>query len=138
MRDFNSWLSGFRASIADYSYYVDFDKVYANVDAIKVELNILNTLIGSKNIKEEFIGLLKRFPETLKVIPILLAKRESEIYCQDENGGYLYQFDFGKYLKCTPLSRQFFFNFKLDFGGVIEAQSTPSLPSLGYPLSVDI
>ncbi len=41
-------------------------------------------------------------------------------------------------VKCTPLSRQIFFNFKLDFGGVIEAQSTPSLPSLGYPLSVDI
>lgn len=105
MRDFNSWLSGFRASIADYSYYVDFDKVYANVDAIKVELNILNSLIGSKNIKEEFIGLLKRFPETLKVIPILLAKRESEIYCQDENGGYLYQFNLGKY---PPNSHEFY------------------------------
>jgi len=41
-------------------------------------------------------------------------------------------------IKCTPLSRQIFLNFKLDFRGVIEAQSTPSHPSLGYPLSVDI
>ncbi len=105
MRDFNAWLSGFRDSIADYSYYVDFEKIYGNVDAIKVELNILNSLIGSKNIKQDFINLLKRYPETLNVIPILLAKREQEIYCQDENGGYLYRFNFRKY---PPNSQQFY------------------------------
>ena len=97
-RDFNEWLKTFRSSIATYSYYVDFEKVYDNIDAIKVELNILNSLIGSKNIEVDFVNLLKRYPETLKVIPILIAKRESEIYCQDENGSYLYQFDFGKNL----------------------------------------
>lgn len=26
MRDFDAWLAGFRPSIADYKYYVDFDK----------------------------------------------------------------------------------------------------------------
>lgn len=51
MRNFNEWLSGFRDSIADYRYYIDFKKVHRNVDNIKVELNILNSLIGSKNIK---------------------------------------------------------------------------------------
>lgn len=51
-RDFNNWLSGFRNSIADYSYYIDFEKVHRNVDGIKVELNILNSLIGSKDIKK--------------------------------------------------------------------------------------
>lgn len=85
-RDFDIWLSKFRASIATYDYYIDFEKVYRNVDEIKIELNILNSLIGSKNIKEDFIKVLKKYPETLKVIPILLAKRENEIYCQDENG----------------------------------------------------
>ena len=45
MRDFNAWLSTFRASIADYGYYVDFPKIYKNVEKIKVELNILNSLI---------------------------------------------------------------------------------------------
>lgn len=43
------------------------------------------------------MNLLKRYPEVLKAIPILLTKRESEIYCQDENGGVLYEFDYGKY-----------------------------------------
>lgn len=97
VRNFNNWLAGFRDSIADYGYYIDFEKVYRNVDGIKVELNILNSLIGSKNIKKDFEALIKKYPEVLKCIPLLLAVRVNEIYCQDENGGHLYQFNFGKY-----------------------------------------
>ena len=96
-RDFNTWLSGFRDSIADYGYYIDFEKVHRNVGNIKVELNILNSLIGSKNIEGDFESLIKKYPEVLKCIPLLLAVRANEIYCQDENGGYLYEFDFGEY-----------------------------------------
>ena len=107
-RDFKEWFSNFRQSINGYDFYVDFQKVYGKIDNIKVELNILNSLIGSKNIKNDFINLLKRYPETLKVIPILLAKRESEIYCQDENGGMTFQFDFGQYI---PNSHKFFENY---------------------------
>lgn len=90
MRDFNAWIANFRQSIADYKYYVDFDKVYRNVNSIKIPLNILNSLIGSKNIEEEFKNILKQYTETLKCIPILLAKREFEIMAMDEDG----QFDF--------------------------------------------
>ena len=100
-RNFNSWLSCFRDSIADYHYYIDFEKVYRNVDGIKIELNILNSLIGSKNIKEDFKALIKKYPETLKCIPLLIAVRTNEIYCQDENGSYLYKFDVDK---CLPSS----------------------------------
>lgn len=96
-RSFESWLSGFRSSIADYRYYVDFEKVYRNVDNLKIELHLLNSLIGSKNIENDFIALVKKYPETLKCIPLLLAVRTNEIYCQDEHGGYLYSFDFGKH-----------------------------------------
>ena len=92
-RDFNAWLSGFRDSIADYGYYIDFEKVHRNVESVKIELNILNSLIGSKNIEEDFDNLLKKYPEVLKCIPLLLAVRANEIYCQDKNGGYLYQFN---------------------------------------------
>ena len=111
VRNFNEWLSGFRDSIADYRYYIDFEKVHRNVDNIKVELNILNSLIGSKNIKEDFKTLIKKYPEVLKCIPLLLALRADEIYCQDENGGYLYQFDFGKYPpnSCTHYERYAYF-----------------------------
>lgn len=108
-RDFTKWLSSFRDSIATYSYYVDFEKIYDNVENIKIELNILNSLIGSKNIKSDFEKILEKYPETLKCIPILLAVRNSEIAVSDEKGTF--NFDFAsqtqKISKLSPLSRHF-------------------------------
>ena len=92
-RNFNEWLGEFRESIADYSYYIDFPKIHKNVDAIKVELNILNALVGSQNIEQEFDYLIAKYPETLKCIPILLAVRSDEIYAMDEDGEYNYNFN---------------------------------------------
>lgn len=92
-RDFNKWMEGFRDSIADYGYYICFEKVYDNIEKVKIELNILNSLVGSKNVKTDFISLIKKYPEVIKCIPLLLAVRMDEIYCQDDNGGYLYRFD---------------------------------------------
>ena len=91
-RNFAEWLSTFRNSIADYGYYIDFDKVHCNVNEIKVELNILNSLIGSHTIEKDFEKLLTRYPETLKCIPILLAVRANEIAAMDEDGSYVYSF----------------------------------------------
>lgn len=91
-RDFDEWLSKFRASISSYGYYIDFDKVVRNVDEIKVELNILNSLIGSKSIENDFERIIEKYPETLKCVPLLLAVRGNEIYAQDEDGAFLYNF----------------------------------------------
>lgn len=91
-RNFNEWLETFRPSIATYSYYVDFEKVYGNIESIKIELNILNSLIGSKNIESDFEKLMKSYPEILKCIPILLAVRGREIYAIDGDGEYLFNF----------------------------------------------
>lgn len=79
-RNFKEWLSKFKSSISNYEYYVDFNKIYANVDKIKVELNILNSLIGSKNIEEDFKNIIFKYPETLECIPVLLAVRSNEIF----------------------------------------------------------
>lgn len=91
-RNFAEWLKTFRASIATYSYYVDFNKVYRNVDSIKIELNILNSLIGSKNIKQDFEHILAKYPEVVKCIPVLLAVRSTEIPVSDKNGMFVYEF----------------------------------------------
>ncbi|SDM47891.1 type II restriction endonuclease [Lachnospira pectinoschiza] len=91
-RDFDEWIDKFRASISGYDYYIDFNKVVDNVEMIKVELNILNTLIGSNNIESDFETIIARYPETLKCIPLLLAVRKNEIYAQDEDGSFLYNF----------------------------------------------
>ena len=41
-RNFNNWLASFRDSIADYGYYIDFEKVYRNVGQYH-KLNIYKT-----------------------------------------------------------------------------------------------
>jgi type II restriction enzyme len=92
-RDFNTWLKSFKSSISNYTYYTDFPKVVNNVSKLKVELNILNSLIGSKNIIQDFLNIVNRYPETLRCIPILLAVRQLEIETTDTDGIFLYNFD---------------------------------------------
>lgn len=97
MRDFNNWFAQFKDSISDYGYYVDFNKVFRKVESIKVELNILNSLIGSTDIENDFDKLLSKYPEILKCIPILLAVRESEIHAMDSDGEFIYDFNKANY-----------------------------------------
>lgn len=92
-RDFTEWLSTFRQSINGYGYYTDFKKVYENAERLKIEINILNSLIGAQDIENAFENIVEKYPECIKAIPILLAVRENEIYCQDENGAVNYRFD---------------------------------------------
>ncbi len=92
MRDFKQWLSTMKDSVATWTYYTDFNKVYENVSKIKVELNILNSLIGSKTIEDDFKKLVQEYPKVIRVIPILLAKRENEIKVQDAEGNYVFNF----------------------------------------------
>ena len=59
-------------------FYVDWKKVKANLDEIKIELSLWNSLINSKNIETEFKNLITQYPEVIKTIPILHAIRERE------------------------------------------------------------
>ena len=92
-RDFNEWFGHFKTSISNYGYYVDFDKIYKSAEKYKVELNILNSLIGSKNIEKEFENIILKYPETLEVIPLLLAVRSNEIFIKDSTNEYLFKFN---------------------------------------------
>lgn len=91
-RNFDEWINNFKSSISNYSYYADFKKIYKNVDNVKVELNILNSLIGSKTIEEDFKNIMLKYPETLECIPLLLAVRSTEIFVKDEINEYLFDF----------------------------------------------
>lgn len=68
-------------------------KIYRDADKYKVELNILNSLIGSKQIEEDFKNIILRYPETLNAIPLLLAVRSNEIYIKDKTNEYLFKFN---------------------------------------------
>ena len=94
-RDFAQWLLTFTDSIANYKYYIDFETIYKNAEIYKIELNMLNSLIGSNDIENEFKDLVKKYPEVLKCIPTLLAVRHSEIIVLDEDGNK-FEYDFKK------------------------------------------
>ena len=92
-RDFNRWFNNFKTSISNYGYYVDFEKIYKSAEKYKVELNILNSLIGSKTIEKDFENIILKYPETLEVIPLLLAVRSNEIFVKDSTNEYLFKFN---------------------------------------------
>lgn len=91
-RNFKEWFNTFTDSIATYEYYTDFNTVYKNIDKIKVELNIMNSLVGSKNIEKDFDNLFKRYPEIRKCLPLLIAVREKEIKVVDDGEKLRYNF----------------------------------------------
>lgn len=136
-RNFNTWLVGFRDSIADYGYYIDFEKVHKNVDNIKVELNILNSLVGSKNIETDFENLMRKYPEVLKCIPLLLAVRGNEIRCQDEKGSQIFRFDYERnpidLRKLPPNSYAYYRNYKSHLQGY-HKEKPPEMDGLNYTL----
>jgi len=99
-KDFQKLISTLQDSIFTWDYFSDFGKVEKNVDKIKKELNLLNSLIGSQNIEKDFIELVREYPKTRKVLPILIAIRESKLKEMDiisdvkkfipENKSYLF------------------------------------------------
>lgn len=91
-RNFKEWFNTFTDSIATYEYYTDFNTVYKNISKIKVELNIMNSLVGSKNIENDFDNLFKRYPEIRKCLPLLIAVREKEIKVIDDGEKLKYNF----------------------------------------------
>ena len=94
-RNFAEWLLTFTDSIANYRYYIDFETIYKNAEKYKVELNMMNSLIGSKNIEKDFENLANKYPEVIKCIPTLLAVRQSEIIVLDDEGNK-FEYNFKK------------------------------------------
>lgn len=91
-------LQSFRNSLLDtnkrFSYFVDWPKIRKNVDKLNVEINILNSLIGSKDIKAKLSSLLLKYPEVLPVFPIIIAVREQEIKLIDDSDNLSKSFHF--------------------------------------------
>ena len=56
-------------------------------------MNLLSSLIGSKNIESDFEEIIRRYPEVLKCIPLLLAIRQAEICVVDSDGERCYNFN---------------------------------------------
>jgi type II restriction enzyme len=64
-------------SITYWDYFVNWEKVLGNTRDLEIDLNTLNYLIGKVNIEQELKLLLHQQPSVARLIPVLLACRES-------------------------------------------------------------
>lgn len=78
-KKYQHFMSSLSPSNKDYNYFVNWNKVKKNKEEIELKLNTLNYLIGKEDIYEKAIGLFKKQPDLLEVVPILLACRDKEI-----------------------------------------------------------
>lgn len=59
-------------------FFVNWDKVRENAEALRIELSLMNSLIGSGNLEHDFKELISKYPETVQAIPMLIAVRDRE------------------------------------------------------------
>ncbi|MDY0051053.1 MAG: type II restriction endonuclease [Aliarcobacter sp.] len=76
---FDNLKSTLQDSIFTWDYFTDFEKVKSNVKKVEKELNILNYLIGKKDIEKEFIQLISEYPNIRKALPLLIAVRDDKL-----------------------------------------------------------
>lgn len=94
---FDKIRDSFKNKITQWNYFVNWKKVLTNIEAIEKELNLLNVLIGKKDLETEFIDLVLKFPTVIKAIPILLAVRDKSLEVLIDTKNFLYRkFDFSK------------------------------------------
>lgn len=94
---FEEITSSFKNKITQWSYFVNWTKVLQNIEPIEKELNLLNYLIGKKNLRKETVDLLLKYPETIKAIPSLLAIRNKSLEVLIDTRNFIYRkFDFSK------------------------------------------
>ncbi len=77
--NFENLKNTLQESIFTWDYFTDFEKVKINVKKVEKELNILNYLIGKKDIEKEFIQLIEEYPNIRKALPLLIAVRKDKL-----------------------------------------------------------
>jgi len=81
-----------------YDFFVNWSKVTNNRDAFKYEIALLKSLKNSSSPVTDFRNLLAKYPEVIKVIPILLACRDGllKVLNSIETGLQYETFNFSK------------------------------------------
>ncbi len=76
MQNFQTLIQNLQPTIFTWDYFTDFKKIKTNTFKIKIQLNILNSLLWEKNIENKFLEIIRNYPETRNILPILLAVRK--------------------------------------------------------------
>lgn len=85
-RVFSYLISTLKDTITKWDYFVNWAKVFNNIKDIEIDLNIINYLVGKDNIDLEFVELLKKHPSVARLVPVLVASRESNFKILSEYG----------------------------------------------------
>lgn len=88
---FNKITNSFKEKITQWDYFVNWDKVFRNINPFEKELNILNYLIGKDNIEEETQKIIREYPHVIAAFPLLLAIRENSIDVLIDAKQFIYQ-----------------------------------------------
>jgi type II restriction enzyme len=83
--------TGFKEKLTKWDYFVNWEKVFRNIDDIEKELNLLNVLIGKSNIKKDAYELIKEYPQVIKAFPALIAVREKSIDILIDTKEFIYK-----------------------------------------------
>ena len=73
--DFNKFMSQLQETNQTLDFFCDFDKIAANVDNIKLSLCMLNSLIGTTDLRKSVETIWKRDSSAFSVMDILIAVR---------------------------------------------------------------
>ena len=75
---FEIFMSQLKETNATLDFFCDFDKISKNVADISISLNMLNYLLGKKNLRQAVTDLWKRDPKVFDVMDILIATRKKD------------------------------------------------------------
>jgi type II restriction enzyme len=89
---FEYFMENLKDTIKGWDFFVGWEKVFGKLSEIEIRLNILNFLIGKENIRDEFVRIIESYPETVEVLPILLAVREKSVKVLSPNENSIFNF----------------------------------------------
>ena len=76
MKDFNLFISQLKETNQTLDFFCDFEKIGRNVDDIKLSLCMLNSLIGTSDLRKSVETIWNRDKTAFSVLPILIAVRD--------------------------------------------------------------
>lgn len=111
---FNYFMDTLTPTNRTWDFFVNWEKVVNNVNQFKIELNILNSLCGSKNVDGDLDKILTEYPSVIKAFPTLISIRDNvvDVLSIDEENNFSFDnYDFRKVKTLTSDEIKHYKNF---------------------------